>query len=570
MGSQRGLVQRIERKLEATVGDAFARMFGGSIVPQEVEALLRREAADGIHPVQGNRPLAPNEYIITLSVHDFEKVSADPDLTTRAFARYLADYIHEQGWQTYGDVVVRFEPSSNLHTGQFRARGAVNPDVEPRPTVTDSARPQSDQAFGAEPGVPPMTDNSSYRGGQAQGRPGDEYYDDRYGRPQDGPDPQGGHDPRGGYPPEQGGYPPQQGYPPPRHEQGGYPPQGGYPDQGGYGQQSGYPGQGGYPAQGGYPDHGGQGGYQDQGGYPAQGGYPDQGGYQAAPPSYEQQPPTGYGGGQGYDQGYRQDAGSYAPPQGGGQPGYGGGYGDYGRRQDEGGYPSAPAAPAEQRPAYPDQGGYDQGYQQGGAGYGQQDYGQQDYAQQDYGQQDYGHQDYGQQSYGQQDYGQHDYSQQDYGQDPFTRYADAPPGAGYAPPAADYGEPARSDYDYGQAGGAADYGQPAGGYGDYGQGGYGAPAASVTLQLDDGSGRTYQLREGSNIVGRGQDAQFRLPDTGVSRRHMEIRWDGQVALLSDLNSTNGTTVNNAPVQEWQLADGDVIRLGHSEIIVRIH
>ncbi len=61
-----------------------------------------------------------------------------------------------------------------------------------------------------------------------------------------------------------------------------------------------------------------------------------------------------------------------------------------------------------------------------------------------------------------------------------------------------------------------------------------------------------------------------LPDTGVSRRHLEIRWDGQVALLSDLNSTNGTTVNNAPVQEWQLADGDVIRLGHSEIIVRIH
>ena len=93
---------------------------------------------------------------------------------------------------------------------------------------------------------------------------------------------------------------------------------------------------------------------------------------------------------------------------------------------------------------------------------------------------------------------------------------------------------------------------------------------AVTLQLDDGSGRTYQLREGANVIGRGQDAQFRLPDTGVSRRHLEIRWDGQVALLSDLNSTNGTTVNNAPVQEWQLADGDVIRLGHSEIIVRVH
>ncbi len=48
MGSQKRLVQRVERKLEQTVGDAFARIFGGSIVPQEVEALLRREAADGI------------------------------------------------------------------------------------------------------------------------------------------------------------------------------------------------------------------------------------------------------------------------------------------------------------------------------------------------------------------------------------------------------------------------------------------------------------------------------------------------------------------------------------------
>ena len=121
-------------------------------------------------------------------------------------------------------------------------------------------------------------------------------------------------------------------------------------------------------------------------------------------------------------------------------------------------------------------------------------------------------------------------------------------------------------YDYGQPAGA-----PAGGYGGgYGQGDYPAGGAAVTLQLDDGSGRTYQLREGANVIGRGQDAQFRLPDTGVSRRHLEIRWDGQVALLSDLNSTNGTTVNNAPVQEWQLADGDVIRLGHSEIIVRVH
>ncbi|MGC7986097.1 FhaA domain-containing protein, partial [Salmonella enterica] len=42
-----GLVDRIERKLETTVGDAFARVFGGSIAPPEVEAALQREAESG-------------------------------------------------------------------------------------------------------------------------------------------------------------------------------------------------------------------------------------------------------------------------------------------------------------------------------------------------------------------------------------------------------------------------------------------------------------------------------------------------------------------------------------------
>lgn len=507
MNSHKGLVQRIERKLEATVGDAFARVFGGSIVPQEVEAMLRREAADAVRSLQGNLLLAPNEYIITLGVHDYEKLGADPDLTSDAFAKHLAGYISEQGWQTYGDVVVRFERSPNLHTGQFRARGAVNPDVDPRPTVSDSAPPQSDHAFSAEPGVPPMTENSSYRGGQGQGRPSDEYYEDHYARQQDDPrsgeDARGGQDARGGYPPESGGYPSQPGYPPPRH-----------PDQAGYPDQPGYQDQGGYQDQRGYQD---QGRYQDQRGYPDQGGYPQQGpgGY---PSPYEQRPPAGYGPGQGYDPGYRQGPGGYGPP-GGGQPGYGG-YSDYGR----GHY-----GPPEQRPPYPDQGaGYEQGYQ-GGPGYGRQDHGQSDY----------------------------------------THYADAGAGGVYAPPGG-YAEPAGRDYDYGQTVAPGEYGQPAaGGYGGYGPSGYPLAGHAVTLQLDDGSGRTYQLREGSNIIGRGQDAQFRLPDTGVSRRHLEVRWDGQVALLSDLNSTNGTTVNNAPVQEWQLADGDVIRLGHSEIIVHI-
>ena len=183
-----GLVDRIERKLESTVGDAFARVFGGSIVPQEVEAMLHREAGAGVRELAGGRILVPNDYVITLSVPDYQKVSADPDLTSTTFAKHLEGYIREQGWQTYGDVVVSFEQSASLHTGQFRARGAVNPDS----TTGEPAPALRDRAFTAEPGVP-MTDNPTHRGGQGQGRP-DDYYDDRYGRPEDR---EGDQDPRG-------------------------------------------------------------------------------------------------------------------------------------------------------------------------------------------------------------------------------------------------------------------------------------------------------------------------------------------------------------------------------------
>lgn len=91
----------------------------------------------------------------------------------------------------------------------------------------------------------------------------------------------------------------------------------------------------------------------------------------------------------------------------------------------------------------------------------------------------------------------------------------------------------------------------------------------VSLLLQDGSSRTFLVQEGSNIIGRSNDADLRLPDTGVSRQHAEVTWDGRDAVLVDLESTNGTTVNDTPVDNWLLADGDVIMMGHSHIEVRI-
>jgi hypothetical protein len=295
-----GKAQRFERRLQGMVGDAFARVFGGSVVPQEVAQALLREADDNARPLAGGRVLAPNRYTVRLGAADHDRLAGDEQRVIRMLKSCIRTHIAEQGWDVYGDVVVALKLSGTLHTGQFRTSSSVDPDT-PQP------RNAGDRSMSQQPG---------------------------------------GH----------------------------------------------------------------------------------------AVPDYGQ--PYAYGRGDGY------------------QPGYG--QGD--------------------------------------------------------------------------------------------------PGENYQQPHGRYDEP------------RFDEAQPGYGYDGYGQGGDRLLSASLTL--DDGSDRYYELAEGSMVVGRGQEAQFRLPDTGVSRRHLEITWDGRTALLTDLGSTNGTTVNGTPVQTWQLIDGDVVRVGQSRLVFR--
>jgi hypothetical protein len=327
-----GKVQRFERRLQGIVGDAFARVFGGSVVPQEVAQALQREADDNARPLAGGRVLAPNRYTVTLGSADHDRLAGDEQRVIRMLKGGIRTYLTEQGWDVYGDVVVTLKVSGMLHTGQFRTSSAVDPDTPQPRTAGDGA--MSDAT--SQPPVEPA--------GEAQ---------------------------RGQY----------------RHD-----------------------------------------------------------GVPAAAPHYGQPSSSyDYPGSR-----YTADPGSADNADN---------YGYYGYDQ-----------PASYQPGYP-QGDYHYG-----------------------------------------------------------NYADQQP-----------------SYGYGQGDGRK---------------------LSAALILDDGSNRYYELTGGSIVVGRGHDAQFRLPDTGVSRRHLEITWDGQTARLADLGSTNGTTVNGTPVQTWQLVDGDVVRVGQSRLVFR--
>ncbi len=84
----------------------------------------------------------------------------------------------------------------------------------------------------------------------------------------------------------------------------------------------------------------------------------------------------------------------------------------------------------------------------------------------------------------------------------------------------------------------------------------------------DGPGTRHELTTGRNVIGRGTEADIRLPDTGVSRKHVDVVLDGSTAVVEDLGSTNGTLVNGRRISRQPLSDGDVIRIGHSVLVYR--
>jgi len=84
--------------------------------------------------------------------------------------------------------------------------------------------------------------------------------------------------------------------------------------------------------------------------------------------------------------------------------------------------------------------------------------------------------------------------------------------------------------------------------------------------LVDGASRRYELHPGSNFIGRGSDSDLQLLDQGVSRRHLDIQFDGSFATAYDLGSTNGTNVNGHDIKSQLLRHGDVVRVGHTRLV----
>lgn len=438
-----GRIRKLDSSLQRGLDNSFARVFGGKVVPNELEECLKQEIEDFVMQDAQGRYLAPNDFRIGVSAKDFANLSSGGPELPGELADRMSRYCRNSGWGMSGAVTVRITQVDSLHTGQLKTASQFtdNPrdescflDADGNALVPDAGTRERDDANrtgGApdSPQAPAAGGRAASAGGPAAfGRPDQQYRPD-------------------------------------------------------------WPGDGG-PAR---PE-----GQADPFGEPELAGRPS-----GADAFADSRPDDSRD-----DRGDRDDRD------------------DLGGR-GQGGEPDAPAAASRETesshrsPA--------DGRDAGAAGFG----------------------------------------------------AGAAAG-GFGAAAAGFGPAAGTGAG---SGSGPDSGVATGIPSAYGDGFTGradqpvqvppGPAApsererTVTLLLQDGSSRTYEIRRGSNIIGRGTMSDFRLPDTGVSRQHAEITWDGRDAVLVDLHSTNGTMVNDSPIENWLLADGDVISMGHSVMEVRI-
>jgi len=152
------VLQRFEKRLEGLVEGAFARVFKGVVHPVEILNAMQREAEAHKAILAGGRTLVPNRYVIDLSPYDHSRLAPYAAALAQELAQSQAEYIGEQAWTVYGDVIVEIERGDGLDTGMFRVTAEVytGGDVAPVPQQSYDAGPAySPYDHGGGYGPPP-------------------------------------------------------------------------------------------------------------------------------------------------------------------------------------------------------------------------------------------------------------------------------------------------------------------------------------------------------------------------------------------------------------------------------
>ncbi|GAB3228712.1 DUF3662 and FHA domain-containing protein [Glycomyces halotolerans] len=138
------VLQRLEKQLEGLFEGTFNKMFKGVVHPVEIASAMQREAETHKAVLAGGRVLVPNRYVIDLSPPDHDRLAPYAAALAQELAQSQAEFIGENGWTVYGDVIVEIERGEGLDTGMFR----VTAEVAALNEGVDSSQPVSGGGYG--------------------------------------------------------------------------------------------------------------------------------------------------------------------------------------------------------------------------------------------------------------------------------------------------------------------------------------------------------------------------------------------------------------------------------------
>ena len=114
-----GILERFEKKVEGAVSAVFARTFKGDVQPVEITARLQRELDAEAKLMSRDKRLVPNEFVVRLSQHDYDKLAPYAKTLNTELAGELRKHAREMGYVFNGPIRIHLELDSGLPVGRF-------------------------------------------------------------------------------------------------------------------------------------------------------------------------------------------------------------------------------------------------------------------------------------------------------------------------------------------------------------------------------------------------------------------------------------------------------------------
>lgn len=114
-----GFLDRLEKGIEGAVNSVFARAFKGDVQPVEIAARLQKELDAEAKLLSRDRKLVPNEFIVGLSQHDYDRLTPYGKTLTGEIVPELRSHAQNMGYVFNGPIMLHFELVPELPTGKF-------------------------------------------------------------------------------------------------------------------------------------------------------------------------------------------------------------------------------------------------------------------------------------------------------------------------------------------------------------------------------------------------------------------------------------------------------------------